>query len=134
MKLLQQSLLLSLLASTGLSLRYDPKEVDYNLNTNEAATTPLDYSGKWENHNYHPSPDNWRFPFYTFFLDRFVNGDPSNDDANGTVYEHDTNNNQYRHGGDLKGLIDSLDYLQGLGIKASDLGCRARGEPDFNIS
>ena len=27
--------------------------------------------------------------------------------------------NQLRHGGDLQGLIDSLDYVQGMGIKAS---------------
>ena len=119
MRLLQEGFLLSLLASTGLSLRFDPAEVDYNLNQNEAATNPLDYSGEWAGHTFNPSPENWRFPFYTFFLDRFVNGDPTNDDANNTVYEHDTNNNQYRHGGDLKGLVDSLDYLQGMGIKAS---------------
>jgi alpha-1,3-glucan synthase len=46
-----------------------------------------------------------------------VNGDPSNDDANGTVFEHDPTSNQLRHGGDLAGMVDSLDYLQGMGIK-----------------
>ena len=48
----------------------------FSLNTNETATDPLDYSGEWENHSYQPSPDNWRFPVYTIFLDRFANGDP----------------------------------------------------------
>ena len=62
-------------------------------------------------------PDNWRFPFYTLFLDRFVNGDPTNDNINGTVFEHDLDSNQMRHGGDLQGLLDTLDYLQGIGIK-----------------
>jgi alpha-1,3-glucan synthase len=58
--------------------RRDPTDgATYSLNTNETATNPLDYSGVWENHNYHPSPDNWRFPVYTIFLDRFVNGDPT---------------------------------------------------------
>lgn len=38
---------------------------------------------------FQPSPVNWRFPFYTLMLDRFINGDPSNDDANGTAWEHD---------------------------------------------
>ena len=38
---------------------------------------------------YHPSPTNWRFPFYTLMLDRFINGDPTNDDANGTAWEHE---------------------------------------------
>lgn len=111
--------LVSLLAKTGSALRYDPAEEQYNLNTNKEAINPLDYTGKWENHDFMPSPDNWRFPFYTFFIDRFVNGDPTNDDANNTVWESDPDNNQYRHGGDVKGLSDSLDYLQGLGIKES---------------
>lgn len=51
------------------------------------------------------------------FPDRFVNGDPSNDNINATAYEHDTDSNQMRHGGDLEGLIDTLDYLAGMGIK-----------------
>jgi glycosidase len=41
----------------------------------------------------------------------------SNDDANGTAYEHDIISNQFRNGGDVQGLVDSLDYLQGMGIK-----------------
>lgn len=74
--------------------------------------------GEWgAGHEYRPSPDNWRVPFYTLFLDRFVNGDPYNDNINGTSFEHDLNSNQMRHGGDLQGLIDTLDYLQGMGIK-----------------
>lgn len=99
--------------------RYHSDLVDYNLNQNETAINPLDYAGEWADHTFHPSPDNWRFPFYTIFLDRFVNGDPSNDNIAGTAFEHDTitGSNQMRHGGDLQGVIDSLDYLQGLGIK-----------------
>ncbi|GAB7327834.1 hypothetical protein MBLNU13_g11627t2 [Cladosporium sp. NU13] len=74
----------------------------------------IDWPGKTE---YTKSPENWRFPFYSFFLDRYVNGDPTNDNANGTAWEHDPKATQLRHGGDLKGLVDSLDYIQGLGIK-----------------
>jgi alpha-1,3-glucan synthase len=106
-----------LLASVVSSLRFDKQYVGYNLNENEAAVNPLDYSGEWTDHTFHPSPTNWRFPFYTLFLDRYVNGDPMNDDINGTVYERDSQSNQLRHGGDLVGLVDSLDYIQGLGIK-----------------
>ena len=40
-----------------------------------------------------------------------MNGDPANDDINGTVFEHDITSNQLRYGGDLAGLLDSLDYL-----------------------
>lgn len=107
-------LLCSVLVS---SYRYDPKYTAHNLNQNVTAVDPLDYWGEWHGHNYHPSPENWRMPFYTIFIDRFVNGDPENDDINGTYFEHDLNSNQMRHGGDLQGLVDSLDYLQGMGVK-----------------
>lgn len=82
-------LLLWLFSTSSSALRFDPKFFSWNLNQNKEATNPLDYTGKWSNHVFHPSPDNWRFPFYTLFLDKFVNGDPSNDDINGTLFEHD---------------------------------------------
>lgn len=112
---------LGLGARVAQSLRYDPEYREHNLNQNEAAIHPLDYSGKWEDHKFKPSPTNWRFPFYTLFIDRFVNGDPSNDNANGTVFEHDITSTQIRHGGDVQGLIDSLDYIRGMGVKVR--GC-----------
>lgn len=46
-----------------------------------------------------------------------MNGDPSNDDANGTVYESDMVSTSMRHGGDILGLVDSLEYLYGMGIR-----------------
>lgn len=55
-------------------------------------------------------------PVYSLFLDRFINGDPSNDNANGTVFEHDPMDTQMRHGGDVAGLVDTLDYIQGMGV------------------
>lgn len=106
-----------LLTPVVSALRYDPEQVGFNLNENETATDPMDYWGEWNNHSYNPSPDNWRLPFYTLFLDRFVNGDPANDDANGTQFEHDLLSNQLRHGGDVLGLMDSFDYIQGMGVK-----------------
>ena len=56
---------------------------------------------------------------YLLMPDRFANGDPSNDDLpamrqNGL----DRDNVFYRHGGDLQGVIDHLDYLKELGITA----------------
>ncbi len=112
------------LLSIVSSSKFDIQQVEYNLNENNATQDPLEYSGKWSNHAYHQSPSNWRFPFYTLFLDRFVNGDPSNDDANGTVFEQDVMSNQFRHGGDIAGLVDTLDYIQGIGIKVSMLSPR----------
>ena len=115
--------LLTLVLSSQ-ALRYDPAQVGFNLNENTTAVSPVDYWGSWPNHTYHPSPSNWRFPFYTVFLDRYVNGDPKNDNANGTQFEVDHMANQLRHGGDIQGFVDSLDYIQGLGIKVC--GYRSR--------
>ena len=117
--------LIWLLISSSLALKYDPEQLAWNLNTNTSAINPLDYAGQWD-HAFHPSPSNWRMPFYTVMLDRFVNGNPSNDDANGTQYEQDLTSTQLRHGGDIQGLQDSLDYLQGTGIKVrSDRACQS---------
>ncbi|KAM7188404.1 hypothetical protein V8F33_010655 [Rhypophila sp. PSN 637] len=124
--------LLTLLASAATlvnGLRFDPAYVDYNLNTNEQATDPLEYSASRPGHTYFPSPENWRFPFYTIFLDRLADGDPTNNDINGTVYEQDITSNQLRHGGDIQGLIDSLDYIQGMGMK----GIYIAGSPFINL-
>lgn len=103
-------------------LKYTLSEVEYNLNVNKTATNPLDYSVEERtNHTYTTSPTNWRFPFYTVFLDRFVNGDPTNDNANQTLFETDMRSTQIRNGGDLQGLVDSLDYIAGMGIKVTQL-------------
>ncbi|KAK5655969.1 hypothetical protein OQA88_5107 [Cercophora sp. LCS_1] len=122
-------LLLTVLAAVAQGLRYDPAYVDYNLNQNQQATNPLDYSADRPGHSYFPSPEDWRFPFYTLFLDRLADGNPSNNDINGTVYEQDITSNQLRHGGDLQGLVDSLDYIQGMGMK----GIYIAGSPFINL-
>ncbi|KAK0633963.1 hypothetical protein B0T14DRAFT_561497 [Immersiella caudata] len=122
-------LLTCALAAVANGLRYDAAYEAYNLNMNKEATDPLDYSAERPGHTYFPSPESWRFPFYTLFLDRLADGDPSNNDINGTVYEQDVTSNQLRHGGDLQGLVDSLDYIQGMGMKAIYIA----GSPFINL-
>lgn len=99
------------------AIRWSADQVRWNLNQKEDALEPTDYWGEWENHTYHPSPSNWRFPFYTITIDRYVDGDPTNNDANGTVFEHNPMSNQLRFGGDVRGLMRHLDYIQGMGMK-----------------
>lgn len=109
---------LALLSTSSFASWVDEREAQWNLNQNADAKTVLDYAISWpDKDNYTKSPTNWRMPFYSFFLDRFANGDPTNDNANGTAWEQDPTGNQLRHGGDLQGVVDSLDYLEGLGIK-----------------
>ncbi|KAL8998110.1 MAG: hypothetical protein Q9188_006170 [Gyalolechia gomerana] len=90
----------------------------------------VDYVSKLKNHSKGPFllSANWRFPFYTVTLDRFVNGDPNNDDINGTAWEHDLTGTQLRFGGDVTGLQESLDYVGGMGIK----GIFISGSPLIN--
>lgn len=55
---------------------------------------------------------------YLIMPDRFANGDPSNDSTSDTAEEADREAFFGRHGGDLKGMIDHLDYIAGLGATA----------------
>ncbi len=59
---------------------------------------------------YHPSPEDWRDElFYLIMVDRFAKGEtgrPIGDPAEGGT----------RHGGDLNGIIEKLDYLQKAGV------------------
>lgn len=55
---------------------------------------------------------------YLIMPDRFANGDPSNDVIEGFIDGVDRSNPSMRHGGDLQGVIDKLDYLANLGITA----------------
>jgi neopullulanase len=55
---------------------------------------------------------------YLIMPDRFSNGDPANDTVEGMFEAADRSNPDGRHGGDLKGIGDKLDYLAELGITA----------------
>ncbi len=56
---------------------------------------------------------------YLLMPDRFSNGDPNNDHyANMRDTVADRNNPLSRHGGDLQGIINHLDYFQQLGVTA----------------
>jgi len=50
--------------------------------------------------------------------DRFVNGDPENDAKEDMKELPDRNDKDGRHGGDIQGMINSLDYLKKLGYTA----------------
>jgi neopullulanase len=54
---------------------------------------------------------------YFLMPDRFSNGDTSNDRIAGMRDQSlDRDSIYLRHGGDFRGIIDHLDYLQGLGV------------------
>ena len=56
---------------------------------------------------------------YLIMPDRFANGDPSNDVIKEmTETELNRDSMYYRHGGDIQGIINNLDYLKDLGVTA----------------
>jgi glycosidase len=60
-----------------------------------------------------PSPD-WRDQIIYFVMtDRFADGDPKNNDQGAGEFR--AGNDHFYQGGDLKGLIEKLDYIRGLG-------------------
>ena len=74
-------------------------------------------------HNYpllaHPSESARGFDasdvIYLLMPDRFANGDPANDNVIGMLEQANRRNPNGRHGGDLKGISDHLDYIKDLG-------------------
>lgn len=103
------------LPASGLAYRADL--ADYNLNTNQQATQATDFTTTRSNTTYTPSPTNWRkLPVYSILLDKFADGDPSNNDYFQTLFENDWRETQLRYGGDLRGLVNHLDYIQGMGV------------------
>ena len=120
---------LVLFIASTLAAPYNETYAGYNLNTNENAQSPLDYDTNFVPSSYHPSPDNWRIPFYTVLMDKFADGDPTNNDFFGSPFEWDWRETNFRFGGDLAGLESKLDYLAGMGIKA----IFASGTPWINM-
>lgn len=55
---------------------------------------------------------------YLITPDRFANGDPDNDRADGLIDDFDPTQHGTRHGGDLQGIQERLPYLADLGITA----------------
>ena len=55
---------------------------------------------------------------YLLMPDRFSNGDPTNDNTPCTAEKADSKAFFGRHGGDIKGIADHLDYIAGLGMTA----------------
>ncbi|CAM2917669.1 alpha-amylase [Vibrio rarus] len=65
-----------------------------------------------------PSQLDWRNAnIYFVMVDRFNNGEPSNDNSYGRRQDGQQEIGTF-HGGDLRGVIDKLDYIQSLGTDA----------------
>ncbi len=55
---------------------------------------------------------------YLLMPDRFANGNPAIDNVAGMLEKSDRNDPVGRHGGDIQGIIDNLDYIADMGFTA----------------
>ena len=55
---------------------------------------------------------------YQVMPDRYADGDPSNNNAAGMTERADRSAPSGRHGGDIRGMADHLDYIAGMGFTA----------------
>ena len=109
----------ALLVHTADAASWTPDNAAWNVNMN-ATDDPRHFYGEWPGHTYYPSPADWRaLPIYQLITDRFADGDPTNNRVwPDFTSDHDVRDMTYRHGGDYKGIMDSLDYIKGLGTRA----------------
>jgi glycosidase len=70
-----------------------------------------------ENSRYRKSFDSSDM-MYLIMPDRFANGNEKNDSDSNLQEKANRNNPGGRHGGDIQGIINNLDYLQSLGVTA----------------
>lgn len=94
---------------------------DYNLIFNKDGFEPVELSytllERNKDSSAHKGFDN-RDVIYLIMPDRFSDGDPGNNMISGFEDKTDRENPLARHGGDLQGVINHLDYLNDLGITA----------------
>jgi glycosidase len=70
---------------------------------------------------------------YLITPDRFANGDASNDSVAGMKEGVNRSNENGRHGGDIKGIINHLDYIQNMGFTAVWLTpALENNQPDYS--
>jgi glycosidase len=92
--------------------------VEINLLKKGKVQTIIEYEIKVREQRPNISSFNAADVIYLLMPDRFANGDPSNDAHPSVTEQPNRNDKDGRHGGDIKGIINHLDYLEDLGVSA----------------
>ena len=107
-----------LLCDLRIPGRVNPGSYPIEIRTREGAATapfrieaPLPPEGRFQGF----SPED---VIYLIMVDRFANGDTSNDDPAISQGLYSRSNRRLYHGGDFQGIINHLPYLKSLGITA----------------
>ena len=70
---------------------------------------------------------------YLIMPDRFANGDKSNDEVDSLIEKSNRKSKDGRHGGDLQGVIDNLNYIESMGFTHIWLNpVLENNQPDFS--
>ena len=102
-------------------------EFTFNAQTQRVAVGPTELSGPVSEDDAAYAGSSLRPPvtgeqFYFVMADRFANGDPSNDlgglEGDRLTTGFDPEDKGFYHGGDLAGILDKMDYIEGMGTTA----------------
>jgi glycosidase len=96
-----------------------PTELTFSFKSKDkvAFTEKYDLKQRRQNSKYRKSYDSSDM-IYLIMSDRFANGNPNNDSDKSVTEKADRNNPNGRHGGDIQGIINNLDYIKNLGATA----------------
>lgn len=98
---------------------FEPGNYVFNLEANNGAVEQMSYELRERDEN---SKNRKGFDstdaIYLVMPDRFANGDTSNDAVDSMKEKANRSEKGGRHGGDIQGIIDHLDYLEDLGVTA----------------
>lgn len=96
-----------------------PTELTFTFKSKDkvAFTQKYDLKKRRQNSKYRESYDSSDM-IYLIMSDRFANGNPNNDNDKSVTEKADRNNPNGRHGGDIQGIINNLDYIKNLGATA----------------
>jgi glycosidase len=92
-------------------------QIQFFLNNKLVFTQNYELKSRRENSRYRKGFDS-SDAVYLIMSDRFANGNSNNDSTTETTEKADRNFDSGRHGGDIDGIINHLDYLQALGVTA----------------
>jgi len=91
--------------------------IDFKKGNRTKATYAYELKTRDTNPNLYQGFDNSDV-IYLLMPDRFSNGNPDNDDMPNMLEKADRKNPDGRHGGDIAGISNKLDYLNDLGVTA----------------
>ena len=89
----------------------------FSKNKKVAFTKPYSLKSRRENSSFRKGFDSSDM-VYLLMPDRFANGNPNNDSTKETIEKVNRANKDGRHGGDIEGIINHLDYIKSLGATA----------------